>query len=58
MTSQNGSPAPVEVPVLIVGGGASGLLAAYLLSQLGGKNLGLMECLVGPTGCGKDMQAC
>lgn len=36
MGSQNDSQAPVEVGVLIVGGGASGLLAAYLLSKLGG----------------------
>lgn len=37
MNTQNGSQALVEVPVLIVGGGASGLLAAYLLSKLGGQ---------------------
>lgn len=39
MSDQNGSQAPVDVPVLIVGGGASGLLAAYLLSKLGSKYL-------------------
>lgn len=39
MSYQNGGQAPVDVPVLIVGGGASGLLAAYLLSKLGGKYL-------------------
>lgn len=36
MSSQNGTQAMLDVPVLIVGGGASGLLAAYLLSKLGG----------------------
>jgi hypothetical protein len=28
-----------EIPVLIVGGGSSGLLQAYMLSQLGGSDL-------------------
>jgi hypothetical protein len=35
----------IDVPVLIVGGGPSGLLQAYLLSKLGGKdNSASLEC--------------
>jgi 2-polyprenyl-6-methoxyphenol hydroxylase-like FAD-dependent oxidoreductase len=36
MTPANGSGDP-DVPVLIVGGGPTGLLSAYLLSKLGGR---------------------
>ena len=34
----------VDVPVLIVGGGPTGLLAAYMLAQLGGLSLTLDQC--------------
>lgn len=37
MGSQKDNQASAEIPILVVGGGASGLLAAYLLSKLGGK---------------------
>ena len=33
---------PVNVPVLIIGGGPAGLLQAYLLSQLGGQYIPLL----------------
>lgn len=35
-TFDDETPQPVEVPVLIVGGGPTGLLSAYMLSKLGG----------------------
>lgn len=34
---QPGTPSRTEYPVLIVGGGPTGLLSAYMLSKLGSK---------------------
>ena len=35
-SSASDDPIPIDVPVLIIGGGPAGLLQAHLLSQLGG----------------------